>query len=30
MKENVIKVLKEENIDLKSINSIVSVEIKKR
>lgn len=29
MKENVIKVLKEENIDLKSINSIVSVEIKK-
>lgn len=29
MKENVIKVLKEENIDLKSINSIVSVEIKR-
>ncbi|WP_434303702.1 cobalt-precorrin 5A hydrolase [Clostridium botulinum] len=29
MKENVIKVLKEENIDLRSINSIVSVEIKK-
>ncbi|EPY2272966.1 cobalt-precorrin 5A hydrolase [Clostridium sporogenes] len=29
MKENVIKVLKEENIDLKSVNSIVSVEIKK-
>lgn len=29
MKENVIRVLKEENIDLKSINSIVSVEIKK-
>ncbi|MBO0576455.1 cobalamin biosynthesis protein CbiG [Clostridium botulinum] len=29
MKENVIKVLKEENIDLKSINSIVSVGIKK-
>ncbi|MCR1934774.1 cobalt-precorrin 5A hydrolase [Clostridium tepidum] len=29
MKENVIKVLKKENIDLKSINSIVSVEIKK-
>ncbi|EJO5347756.1 cobalt-precorrin 5A hydrolase [Clostridium botulinum] len=29
MKENVIKVLKEENIDFKSINSIVSVEIKK-
>ncbi|MBD5643671.1 cobalt-precorrin 5A hydrolase [Clostridium botulinum] len=29
MKENVIKALKEENIDLKSINSIVSVEIKK-
>ncbi len=29
MKESVIKVLKEENIDLKSINSIVSVEIKK-
>ncbi|NFV13971.1 cobalt-precorrin 5A hydrolase [Clostridium sporogenes] len=29
MKENVIRVLKKENIDLKSINSIVSVEIKK-
>ncbi|ENK0839380.1 cobalt-precorrin 5A hydrolase [Clostridium botulinum] len=29
MKENVMKVLKEENIDLRSINSIVSVEIKK-
>ncbi|WP_434296098.1 cobalt-precorrin 5A hydrolase [Clostridium sporogenes] len=29
MKENVIKVLKEENINFKSINSIVSVEIKK-
>lgn len=29
MKENVIKVLKEENIDLRSINSIVSVKIKK-